>query len=160
MRSLFLIFIALSLLSCQEAVTTIVSLDKITTDNIKSINIESTKESTGDTYYNLEMIIKGKQLSYDLDDQRDAIVGQSAIALGFKDSKGSIALTQDKLIGLLGMLVNVEKRSAIQGLLTTTISITSDAGICTIKTQDNNSTAQLENYIQDQLLENKLKLRI
>lgn len=150
----------MSLLSCQEVVPTIVSLDKITTDNIKSINIESTKESTGDTYYNLEMIKSGKQLSYNHDDHRDAIVGQSVAALGFKDSKGNIALTQDKLIGLLGMLVNVEKRSAVQGLVTTTISIKSDAGVCTIRTQDNSSTAQLEIYIQNQLLDNKLKLRI
>lgn len=160
MKNLFLVFIALGLLSCQDAVAPIISLDKITTDNIQSIKIESAKESTGDIYYDLELNKKGKQLYYDYDDHRDGIIGEVATKVGIEDAIGHVELTQDKLIGLLGLLVNVDKRSAIQGLVTTTISIKSDAGVCNIKTQDNNSTSQLENYIQDQLLQKKLKLRM
>ena len=122
------------------------------------LELVSIKNLTKDIYYNLNIKIKENNISYELDENRDIVIGSYVADMGFRDAKGSISVEKLKIEKLKEFILKAQNNTNNECLLLTIIKIKSKGGYSEVILKDDELYKEIVRFIQFDLLDNKIKL--
>ena len=126
MKIYFLFFAIICFCACsQESIP----FSAISMEEILEIKVKLVKAKTKQRYYTVQLKMEGNTAHYNMNDNRDKVVGSYVKDLGLIDKKGSVDLSAEDLDKLYKILANIDENRKKTGIIRSEFTIKSKKGL-------------------------------